>query len=171
MPLHTDEYDVSANFLIKSKLLDVNIHGKRTFCFWVSVKSDKSETKFIKLVTNIDEQILYLLVNIAANACLFTVFVEGRFNDFRLIVSSKLIVSYKLTNNGVSVDINGKTFGILFFGLVNLHINNIFSRSYFQETIQALMVSLNILSIVELIPAKFILFSLLTLLDHEILDR
>jgi len=146
----------------------------------VSVKGDEGEAQFIKFVADIDEQVLHLLVNVAADACLLAVFIKGRFDDVRLIISGQVIISHKLANDGVGVDINGEALGIVFFGVVNLHIDNIFSRSYFQETVQALVVSLNILTIIELslniltiielISAEFALLTFFALLGHEIFD-
>jgi len=136
----------------------------------VSVKGDEGEAQFIKFVADIDEQVLHLLVNVAAYACLLAVFIKGRFDDVRLIISGQVIISHKFTNDGVGVDINGEALGIVFFGVVNLHIDNIFSRSYFQETVQALVVSLNILTIIELISAEFALLTFFALLGHEIFD-
>lgn len=136
----------------------------------MSVKSDEGEAKFIKFVADVDEQVLHLLVDVAADACLLAVLIEGRFDDVRLVIGGQLVVSGKFANDGVGVDIDGEALGIVFFGVVNLQIDNIFSRSYFQETIQALVVSLNILAIIELISAEFALFTFFALLNHKIFD-
>lgn len=125
----------------------------------MSVKSDEGEAKFIKFVADVDEQVFHLLVDVAADACLLAVLIEGRLDDLWLFNISQVVVSYKFTNDGVGVDIDGEALGIVFFGVVNLHIDDIISWSYFQEAIQALVVSLNILAIIELISAIFGLFS------------
>lgn len=90
-------------------------------------------------------------MDITFDSCMLTVLIKERFDNLRLLLSSQLVIPLELADHRIGIDIDGEALSLLLLGVVDLDVDGVFSFIHLQEAVETLVVSLHILSIVELV--------------------
>jgi hypothetical protein len=89
----------------------------------MSVQRNKRETQLIKFIADVHQEILHLLVNIAANSWLFTELIKSWFDQIRLSCSSHIVSPLEFFDCGICIDIDHKGFHQVLLSVVYLYID------------------------------------------------